>query len=192
MNMFFNICFSFIFVLLFSTAALSLDTTYRNRANVYLGPYFASGGSLDTGFLIGFEEDFALTENIYVGVGLDLLYISSPDYRLYRSGSYEVTDEFNTLFINFVGGFQYPINEKINAYAAAKLGLAVLDDNDAANSSDSDDFAGSLEIGGRYILSEQLDFGVYARYSLVGDFDYLPSALDLSGFSIGVAGGFSF
>jgi hypothetical protein len=185
-------CFSFSFFFLFSTNAFSLDTTHPVRTSVYLGPYIASGDSLDTGFDIGVEVDYALTDNIYAGVSLDFLYISSPDYRLYRYGTGKWTDEFNTGFLNFVGGFQFPIIDKFNLYGAVKLGVAVLDDNDATNSSDSNDFSGTIEVGGRYSLSEYIDFGAYAKYSTVGDFDYLPDALDLSGFSVGIIGGYSF
>jgi hypothetical protein len=189
-----------VFLLSFSTAAFSLDADHRVRGALYMGPYFASGSSLDTGFNIGLEGDFAFNDNLFAGVSFDFIFLTSPDYRLRRAGTWEWTDEFNTALFNVVVGGQAYIANKLQFYASIKGGLAILDDSDDSNSnnnnnnnsSDSDDWAATAETGFRYYLSEVVDIGAFGKYSIVGDFGYLPSALDVSGFSIGVACGLNF
>jgi hypothetical protein len=185
-----------VFLLSFSTVAFSLDADHRVRGALYMGPYFANGSSLDTGFNIGFEGDFAFNDNLFAGVSFDFIFLTSPDYELKRAGTYEWTDEFNTALFNVIVGAQAYIADKLQFYASIKGGLAILDDSDNSNSnnnsSDSDDWAATAEAGFRYYLSEIVDIGAFGKYSIIGDFGYLPSALDVSGFSIGVACGLNF
>jgi hypothetical protein len=160
-----------------------------------MGPYFASGSSLDTGFNIGFEGDFALNDNLFVGMSFDFIFLTSPDYELRRAGSTKWTDEFNTFLLNVLVGGQGYIADKLQFYASIKGGLAILDDSEGGsgnNESDSDDWTATAETGLRYYLSEVFDIGVFGKYSIMGDFGYLPSALDTSGFSVGVACGLNF
>jgi hypothetical protein len=185
-----------VFLVSFSTAAFSLDADHRVRGALYMGPYFASGSSLDTGFNIGFEGDFALNDNLFVGMSFDFIFLTSPDYELRRAGTTKWTDEFNTALFNvLVGGQGYIVDNKLQFYASIKGGLAILDDSESSsgkNESDSDDWTATAEAGFRYYLSEMLDIGVFGKYSIIGDFGYLPSALDISGFSVGVACGLNF
>jgi hypothetical protein len=181
--------FLFIFALFLPVFAMEFNfsPSAPKRLAVYLGPHFGGG---DTGLNFGVEGDLFVNENIFIGLAFD--YISSSSKENYWYHKYEYT--FSNVSLTGLGGYRYPVIDKLDVYGSAKFGLGYTswESNYGGISKDGSDisYAFILEGGARYKLTEQFDVGALLKYTVWGN--TYSHAGDIDGITFAVEAGYSF